>query len=224
MIRAVLFDYGGTLVRSRRPWSEVKIEAMNSEYNVLREYGLDISFDEYLKVDDSIFEKYAELEAKTNRDYPDTIKCGELVDSLFPEKPSGWRSDVAARANKAFWDVTTRNLVLRDEAFDSLTALKSMGVGLGVVSNHHNAKALVDHLAEAGILRYFSHVVASSEMEFRKPDPRIFESSLSLLGVRKEMAVFVGDSIEYDIEGARSTGMRSILIVDDYERTLPRNG
>jgi HAD superfamily hydrolase (TIGR01662 family) len=215
LIGAVLFDYGGTLVRSSRPWAEVKIEAIHAEYNVLKQHGLKLSFDEYRAVDDSVFQKYAELEAKLGRDIPDILKCKEVVDGLFPETPGGWRADVAAEANIAFWKVTTRNFMLREDAVDSLAALRSMGLGMGIVSNHHNANSLVNHLAEIGISGYFSHVLVSCQMEFRKPDPRIFERSLSQLGVSKTEAIFVGDSTEYDIEGAKRTGIRSILVMDD---------
>jgi putative hydrolase of the HAD superfamily len=61
---------------------------------------------------------------------------------------------------------------------------------------------------------YFSHILASSELGFRKPDPRIIAKSLELLDARGDEALFVGDSREFDVEGARRAGVRSILILD----------
>ncbi|MBN4048145.1 HAD hydrolase-like protein, partial [bacterium AH-315-O15] len=43
-------------------------------------------------------------------------------------------------------------------------------------------------------------------------DPSIFESALELLGVTAAESVMVGDSLPYDIEGARRVGMRGILV------------
>lgn len=224
LIGAVLFDYGGTLVRPKRPWEEIKADAIRAEYKVLRRHGLKQSFDQYKVLDEAIFQKYAELEEESGRDIPDITKSREVVDNLFPSRLASWRARVAAEANDTFWRVTKRNFPLREGAAVSLAQLRSMKLGMGVVSNHHNAESLVSHLNELHISRYFSHVLASCQVGFRKPDPRIFERSLSLLKVSKEEAVYVGDSPEFDVEGARRTGMRSVLIVDDYEQTLPKSG
>ena len=48
---------------------------------------------------------------------------------------------------------------------------------------------------------------------FGKPDPRVFDACLELLGdPPRERVVVVGDSLEHDIRGARNAGLQSILI------------
>lgn len=122
---------------------------------------------------------------------------------------------VAAQANGAFWGTITGNLALRDGARASLKSLKSMGLRMAVVSNHHNPESLTEHLSSLRISTYFSHILASSQMRYRKPDPRILRKSLSMLKSSRHEAVFVGDSPEFDVEGAKRAGTRSILIVND---------
>jgi len=63
-----------------------------------------------------------------------------------------------------------------------------------------------------GLDRYFSTVVISGEVGWRKPHKRIFEIALSKLGVRPEEAVHIGNSPEEDVLGARSAGMRAVLL------------
>jgi FMN phosphatase YigB (HAD superfamily) len=58
-----------------------------------------------------------------------------------------------------------------------------------------------------------SHVVGVS-----KPDPAIFASALELLGVPPERVAYVGDSIRYDVEGARAAGLVPVLL-DPYTDT-----
>jgi len=215
LITAVLFDYGGTLVRQRRPWKETKAKAVRSEYNALKLEGLKLPYDQYQELNGTIFRKYSELEAKTGRDIPDVIKYRDLVAGIFPSRSEAWRVGVAARANNAFWSTVTRSLVLRENANETLANLKSMNLQLAVVSNHHNPQSLVGHLESLRISSYFSQVLASSQTRFRKPDPRIFEKCLSLMKVRRQEAIYVGDSPEYDSKGAKRAGMRSILVVDD---------
>ena len=63
-----------------------------------------------------------------------------------------------------------------------------------------------------GLDKYFSTVVISGEVGWRKPHKRIFELALSELGVRPEEAVHIGNSPEEDVFGAKSAGMWAILL------------
>ena len=58
----------------------------------------------------------------------------------------------------------------------------------------------------------FDAVVISGELGWRKPHPAIFREALSRLGVTAKEAVFVGDDLKLDIEGAAAHGMDTILL------------
>lgn len=215
MIEAVLFDYGGTLVKPTKPFEEVKPAAVGATHALLRGNGLDMSYDEFLEFNNSIFRRYTDIEKESRKDIPDLIKYQELVDTLFPTRSSAWRKNVARQADEAFWGVIVRNYPIRKNAKRTLSRLKSMNIRLGVISNHHNHESLVGHLRDLGILSNFSHVISSAKSGIRKPDVRIFETGLSSMRVRNPgRSIFVGDSLENDVEGAKSAGMYAILIVD----------
>jgi len=46
----------------------------------------------------------------------------------------------------------------------------------------------------------------------RKPSPEIFKSTLKALGVSASETVFVGDTVDADIEGAKAVGMKAVYI------------
>ena len=77
---------------------------------------------------------------------------------------------------------------------------------LGVVSNgfrdiqHRKLQAL-------GLRRFFRCIVLSDEFGIRKPDRRSFEEGCRLLGLESSECLYVGDSFEYDVRGARGAGM-----------------
>ena len=50
---------------------------------------------------------------------------------------------------------------------------------------------------------------------FFKPDPRPFRRLLELLEAEASEALFVGDSLEHDIAGARGVGMRTVWVRPD---------
>jgi HAD superfamily hydrolase (TIGR01662 family) len=216
LISAILFDYGGTLVRRYRSFEGAKPDALRAAYALLNRNGLTLTYEEYVERNKAVFRKYSALEKKENRDISDLIKYQELIGGLFPTRSEAWRKRVARGANDAFWNVIIRNCPIRKNTRRTLSKLKSMDIQLAIVSNHHNHEALVRHVRELGIASNFTRIFSSVKSGVRKPDPRIFESCLSSLKVGNPgEAVFVGDSLENDVEGAQSAGMRTILIVDD---------
>jgi len=79
---------------------------------------------------------------------------------------------------------------------------------LGIVSN-----ALPDvqytKLTTLGIRHLFRCVVLSGELKIAKPDPRIFLHAAGLLGTAPEDCLYVGDSYESDVVGAKHAGMHT---------------
>ncbi len=55
-------------------------------------------------------------------------------------------------------------------------------------------------------------VIISEEFGAAKPDPAIFHEALHRVGFRAEEAVFIGDSAEFDMAGARAAGIPSVWL------------
>jgi putative hydrolase of the HAD superfamily len=90
---------------------------------------------------------------------------------------------------------------------------------LGIVSNFAIPECVFDLLKADGLDGFFDVVVVSAAINKRKPSPEIFQDALKTLGVSVEEAVFVGDTIDSDIEGAKAVGMRAVYI----ERRLQKS-
>jgi len=85
---------------------------------------------------------------------------------------------------------------------------------LAVVTNGLGA-AQREKLAHLGIDRYFRSVIASAEVGAGKPAGQIFAHALRTLDVGAGQALMIGDSLEGDIEGAKSAGMRALWLNRD---------
>jgi HAD superfamily hydrolase (TIGR01549 family) len=215
MIKVVLFDYGGTLVRGKSPWVEVTAKGIAAVYGFLKKEGLEMGREQFLRVNDSIFKEYDEIEAREDRDLGDRVKYMALIQALFSRLSQRRRSDLASKASDKFWEVAIRNYPLRKNARKCLEELESAGLPMVVISNHDNYDSLVKHLEQLGILPHFLTVLASEKEGVRKPNPAIFLKCLEAVRATKEEAVFVGDSMEHDIAGAKATGITSVLIDED---------
>lgn len=100
---------------------------------------------------------------------------------------------------------------------EMLEGLRAAGLRLAVVSNADGRVA--DYLESAGLADCFDLILDSAVIGIEKPDPRIFEIACQRLGLAPEEVVYVGDTYEVDVLGARAAGIRAILLVDE-----PRDG
>jgi HAD superfamily hydrolase (TIGR01549 family) len=92
-----------------------------------------------------------------------------------------------------------------------LEALRSRGLKLGLVSNAFDPGWLLHgDLERMGIAERIDFAVFSSEFGKRKPHPAIFERALEALGVVADDAMFVGDRLFEDVRGSNEVGMTSV--------------
>ena len=81
------------------------------------------------------------------------------------------------------------------------------GEGPGMARNPEKAKAVAE------ILSLFEHVIESSKVGLRKPDPRIYQHACDLLGVPPDRCIYL-DDLGINLKPARALGMRTIKVGD----------
>jgi FMN phosphatase YigB (HAD superfamily) len=209
-IETLLFDFGGTLDANGVTWKD-------RFYAFYRDEGLDMAADafesSFFAADDSLVGRLA----------PATNLSGTvhaLVTNLEAELARrGAGPDKARIANgRNNGDrgsrVASRFLSEASAAFArNRPVLAALGerYRLGIVSNFYgNLEAVCDG---AGLASLFAVLVDSHCVGVEKPDPAIFHAALETLRATPETAVFVGDSLRRDREGARRTGMRFVWMV-----------
>ena len=103
------------------------------------------------------------------------------------------------------------NFSLYEDALPVLEELRRQRLRLGLVSN--GQRDLEEFVSHHSLV--VDAVVGSKAHGRIKPHPSIFAAALGALGVAPVEAAMVGDSYQDDIEGARSLGMRAILLDRD---------
>jgi len=99
----------------------------------------------------------------------------------------------------------------RHGAVEAVKTLRSRGAKIALVSNG-KSPFQERNFRSLGIADLFDAVVISEAVGLRKPDKEIFYLACDLLNVETSGSVFVGDSIESDIEGANNAGIYSIYM------------
>jgi putative hydrolase of the HAD superfamily len=133
---------------------------------------------------------------------------GGLYRELLGEMGLPWTTELGEALYATFTDVSHYRLF--SEVEDSLEALASDGYELGLISNFEEwLELLLEHL---GVTRFFEVRVISGVEGVEKPDPAIFRLALERAGVEASDAVYVGDSLEFDVEPATALGMLGVLL------------
>ena len=92
-----------------------------------------------------------------------------------------------------------------------LEALRAKGIRLAVVTNNLVAEQ-IPKLQRLSLDHFFEVTAISEEVGVPKPDPKIFEVTLSRLKLSASDVVMVGDSLSSDIAGAVQYGIRSVWL------------
>jgi putative hydrolase of the HAD superfamily len=96
------------------------------------------------------------------------------------------------------------------DVLPALRELRGQGLRLVVVSNWDCS--LPEWLDRAGIGELVDGAVSSAALGVAKPAPAVFEAGLRLAGCDAAEALFVGDSVDNDVHGARAAGLRALLV------------
>ena len=200
MLRAVLFDVDFTIAR---PGPELGPEA----YRRLGErFGLELDPSRYAEAREKAVEgirRHPELEHDEEIWVAFTERIirgmGGDADSAYP---------CAVEMTKA-WE-HAEHFELYEDALPALEEVRRHGLKIGFVSN--TGRNLDEFVAHHRL--HVDAALASGAFGRTKPHPTIFRAVLERLEVEPADAAMVGDSIEDDVEGARSTGIPRVFLLD----------
>src|SRR5688572_28431031 len=206
MIRAILFDMGGTLDGDGVHWLERFL-------TLYRSFGVKLSRE-------TIREAFDEAERKSVQD--EAIASSNLAEMIALHVK--WQLAHLGLNNPAL----ERHLVdgfirpVRKAAADNarlLAALVERGFELGVVSNGcGNVEKLC---ADFGYTPFLSLVVDSRRVGLFKPDPAIYLHASEKLGGEPATILMVGDSFEPDVVPAKKAGLKTAWLEGPSARECP---
>jgi HAD superfamily hydrolase (TIGR01662 family) len=207
-IQAVLFDMFDTLMIIEKNHAFYS-PSLKSAHQVLVNNGVDVKYaafrDAYTKARDELYVK-----ADMRLEEPHfNMRIANALEHL------GYSFDannkVVAEATNAFCEGFMEYVRIDENAKSALEKLRGRYT-LGIVSNFAIPECVDKLLVKHGLDKLFDVVVVSAAVNKRKPSPEIFQKALDKIGVTAENAVFVGDTADADIMGAKAAGMKTIFI------------
>jgi putative hydrolase of the HAD superfamily len=193
---AVLWDFGGVILTS-------PFEAFR-RYE--REAGLPEDFIRGLNARNADANAWAKME-RSEVSLDEFVALFESEALAQGHKLDGWRVLQALSGD------------IRPQMVDALRRCKAAfrvacitnnmkhGEGPGMARSAEKAAAVAE------IMTLFEHVVESSKLGWRKPDPRIYRHACELLDVAPERCIYL-DDLGVNLKPARAMGMRTIKVGD----------
>jgi len=124
----------------------------------------------------------------------------------------GRRVDAIALAEAFVDGVDNTQVTFRDEAEGALTAARDTAATAVLTNGPEYRQA--EKVGAVGLTERVDTVVYAGDMPRRKPHAAPFESTLDSLGVSANRALYVGDSLGYDVAGAHNAGLTAAYLDD----------
>jgi len=193
-IRAVLWDFGGVILSS-------PFEAFN-HYEAER--GLPRDFIRRLNATNPDDNAWARLErGSVDLDEFCRLFEAEAVAQGFPIDAREILARLSGEVRPEM--VATLKRVRTRYKTACLTNNVRSGEGPGMARSPERARQIAE------IMTLFDHVVESSRVGVRKPEPRFYQIACDLLAIAPEEAVFL-DDLGINLKPAKAMGMRTIKV------------
>ncbi len=205
-IKGVFFDLNGTLMEYGN-LKQANQDHENSIFSYLFNRGMNISrevFDENVK-------NYFDIDIPNKIPSNLTLfeyKLQQLTFKFDVILNREELEELAILSIKAW----ANNHTIDKDAVKILSDLKEKNYKIALVSDFDHPPYIYKFLEKHKLIAFFDSIIISGNLGVKKPNPKMFNMALKETRLYANEVLFIGDSMELDIQGANGVGMASILI------------
>jgi putative hydrolase of the HAD superfamily len=224
-VKGILFDYDNTLVDGPPDGKDrwvLMSQVRAGVFPFLRETsGANLMLEGHACLQQVLADVARDDEAAaTSHRAVDPIE--RLREALTERKawlPEGLLEEALGLDTGAMAGVLVETSPLSQETRRTLRDLRRKGYVLGVVYDTEFKRAWMPDVPVLGPEEDIVDAVAlAGDVGYRKPHWAIFEKALADMGLTPDEVVFVGDSLQDDIRGAKKAGLRAAILTHQFRR------
>ena len=211
LIQAIVFDVDDTLYDQQQPFR-------NAVYQIVPDFQAEDMHELYIRFrvhSDEIFPKVlaGEWDLVTMRNFRIQQSLKDLGYSTI--------DDETALNFQAIYETELDHITMHDEVKKTLDHLKKLGVPMGIITNgptDHQFKKI----KQLELFKWVrpEHILISQATGFQKPEAEIFQLAEERFDLDGATTLYVGDSFENDVVGAKSRDWQALWF-NHRERCLP---
>jgi len=201
MVRAIVFDFGQTLVDSAKGFRTAEREMQLKAFAALG-----------LRVWEDFLESYREI--RTRFHVRSDFSRKRILEAVFRHYDREGDAELFVRWETEYWDCVKGMTRVFPEAEAVLAALRCR-YRLALITNTQGQKRDEKHrlVNYPELERFFDEIIVAGEKGIpAKPDRLPFRLCLERLGIDPHEAVYVGDDWRIDICGSQAVGMHPVWL------------
>jgi putative hydrolase of the HAD superfamily len=212
-VRAILFDYGNTLIAYGEREDRLVTDAFHRS---LVRHGAPGDPEIFRRGVRAITGELIERATATGREVRRTEKIERVLERFGLPVTEETVEDGVRAISRAFVDAI-------EAPADLVPLLERLGARyrLALLSNYFLADPLHESLRKIGIERLLDPRVVSADIGWCKPHPRAFEPALAGLALEPAAVLMVGDNLTADVAGAAALGLRTAHTREHRSGALP---
>lgn len=200
-IKAIFFDFDNTMV----DYIKADILALEAVIYLLPD---EVDKDEFIDISVEKITEFHDL-VKKGLENPKNMHKYRLSNSLkhFSIK---WEDTYLSIYKDKFVDLTFTYPHLEE----TLKFLHGK-VTLGILTNAYDSEEQRRRISKTGLASYFDDIVVCADIGVYKPEKEVFLHLVQIHNLEPGSCIYIGDSEEYDIKGAKSAGLYTIKLLHD---------
>jgi FMN phosphatase YigB (HAD superfamily) len=205
LLHGIIFDFDYTLAYRTRPLDELMAEGAQAAERYMRSTGMNDLPDDFWP---NIVEarRFAEEKSEEEREEHIADDALSFLLQFFGYPASKMDPNVLRTAVDLFYAPEMTAWRLYPGVQDALQTLHAEGFKLAVIANYNLDRAFQRTIDYLGIRPYLDLCISSAAVEFRKPDPKIFNIALERWDALPYEVAVVGDSLLHDVQGGLEVG------------------
>jgi len=204
-IKCIGFDLYSTLINTdNHNWEEM----LKAAFPIVRRLGYNGNFNDFFKIQNEIYWKWREYREKNHIEMKSNIWWNETLKKIGVDFTDDDINEIILASHEKWRTQITTYPKVKELLYD----LKKKYY-LALISNIAEGDLARGDMEILGISEPFDIIVMSSDLEIRKPSPKIFHYVLNKLNIKKEQMIFLGDTLYDDIQGAKNAGLRMAIHV-----------
>lgn len=213
MVTSLIFDLDDTLC----DYQQAMENAKKNMTVTLESSSVTPSFfwEIYHELEPGLFRQFVKkkltIEEYRFRRFADVLREFDIVDTQLTQN-----------LNVSYMNGANHNIQLFADTLPFLRKMKERNME-GVVLTNGPSDGQHSKIAALGLRDHLKKFYISTEIGYSKPMKEAFQYVLDDLQLTASEVLMIGDSIEYDIEGAERAGIQGILL-DRYNKNLNYNG
>ena len=210
MIKGIFFDLYGTLIDILTDEVDPWVYSTLSRYLSYRD--VKIAPKELKK---TYFEDIQSQLKQSNESHPEVDVCKIFSNIMHRYGNKTYSKSAIVDTAVLFRSLTMRRFEVFQGVYEVLESLLKK-FELSLISDAQWVFTEPE-MAMLGLTPFFKFRILSSRFGFKKPDGRLFDMAMKKLMINPEESVYIGDSLQKDLVGAKKAGMAFILFRSEFK-------